>query len=218
MFFFKKKTPQPTRAQINAQKRAEAKAERTRMPPKEQNPYYGVHNEVEERYIREVVNKTEEESKKSGKVKELVVHKKNAVYYKSFQSFFNAIPIIFWVAATSFMILGGALYIANLTAGNAKLRASITSAERALREVQARNLILEEDLRERFTYDEIERFAIERLGMSFPDPMQIIHIYVPRVGSVILNTDESALPRQRIFRDEVFNFLTELANRIFGGD
>ena len=72
-------------------------------------------------------------------------------------------------------------------------------------------------LRERYTLDQIERIAIERLGMTHPDPAQIIDIYVPLQPTVRLNMDDGAIPVENFLWEEIRTFLTGVLDRIFGG-
>jgi cell division protein FtsL len=121
------------------------------------------------------------------------------------------------LAVTFVVILLGGLGSAAFQARNANIQTEINRAERSLREFQNENFTLEQQLQERYTFYEIERIAIERLGMSHPDASQIISIYVPRVGGVTLNTADYALPQHNYFWNDVSNFFTNFFDRIFGG-
>jgi len=144
-----------------------------------------------------------------------VSKKTNTVYTKYTESLKN-FP---WVrlAITFLIVLVGGVGSAWLQAHNARIQRAITQSEIELREYQSLNIALESLLQEHYTFYEIERIAIDRLGMSFPDPAQIINIYVPRVGGVTLNTADYAMPQHNYFWNDVGNFLSGILNRIFGG-
>jgi len=99
----------------------------------------------------------------------------------------------------------------------AVLQNDIDYYERQLQGYLQENFVLDENLRDRYRVYEIERIAIERLGMAHPDPSQIIMINVPRQGTVELNTAEHVLPRENYFRQDLTTFLRGLVDRIFRG-
>ncbi|MCL2578350.1 MAG: hypothetical protein FWE27_09970 [Defluviitaleaceae bacterium] len=119
---------------------------------------------------------------------------------------------------TFILILIGGLSSVMFEARNANIKTEIAGKERDLRNLQHDIFVREAELRERYTFDEIERIATERLGMSFPDASQVILINVPRIGGVTLNTDEHVLPRHNYFWEDASNFLSGIFNQIFGGD
>lgn len=82
---------------------------------------------------------------------------------------------------------------------------------------QDANRALASQMPQPFTLDEIEQIAQERLGMSRPDPSQIIYINVPPVGGVVFNPDAHILPPDATFWEEITHFWSEILNRIFGG-
>lgn len=120
------------------------------------------------------------------------------------------------LTVTFIIILLGGIGSATFQAFNADIRREITRSERQLRDYRNANFALEQNLQERYTRYEIERMATA-LGMTHPDPSQVISIYVPRVGGVTLNVAEYALPRHNYFWNDVREFLGGLVNQIFGG-
>jgi cell division protein FtsL len=118
---------------------------------------------------------------------------------------------------TFIIILLGGVGSAATQARIANTENEIVRAERELRSYRAGIAEMNSRLLERYTFVEIERIAAERLGMSFPDASQIINIYVPRVGGVMLNTADYALPQHNYFWHDIRTFFTGLMNRIFGG-
>lgn len=140
---------------------------------------------------------------------------KDTIYYKYMESL-KSFPLK-KLAITFFIILIGGIGSAAFQARNTTIQTEINRAEREFRAYQTENFRLESQLQERYTHYEIERMATERLGMSFPDPSQVVNIYVPRIGGVTLNTDEYVLPRHNYFWQDMRNFLLGILNQIFGG-
>ena len=68
---------------------------------------------------------------------------------------------------------------------------------------------------ERYTREDIERLASERLGMSEPDPSQIIYFIVPPVSSVSMNTYIPQPPSANYFWQEVVAFFNAARERLF---
>ena len=149
-----------------------------------------------------------------GKVQVFV--SQDAVYQKSVQSI-KSFP---WkkLTVTFALIFFGGIGSAWFQAEHRNIQRDIDRAKITLRDLNKENDIREAERRERYTFDEIERIATERLGMSFPDASQVIYINVPRIGGVTLNTDEHVLPKHNYFFEDVSNFLSGLSNRVFGGD
>lgn len=107
--------------------------------------------------------------------------------------------------------------------GSALAAARISAAERAIISArsqriyyQTRNTTMQENVSDRYPSYEIEQRAID-MGMSRPDPARIVNIYVPRHSSVVLNTDEYAMPRYNYFWNEIVTFVTGIFDSVFGG-
>jgi len=100
--------------------------------------------------------------------------------------------------------LGSALTFANI----ASVESQIVRARNDRMRYQQATMALRDQASERYTREEIERIARERLGMTWPDPSQIIEIYVPRQSYVVLNTDEDVLPGQNYFWQGIVSFIT----------
>lgn len=188
------------------QEREKLRVERFRMAQTD-NPYHGGDMENPK--------KRRENSKMIMFPGVEILVSKDTVYQKSVRSI-KEFP---WkkLAVTFALILLGGVGSAVFHARNANIQTEINRAERSLRHYLDTNFIREEELRERYTFHEIERIATERLGMAFPDASQVIIINVPRVGGVMLNTADYVLPRRNYFREDVVNFFTGIFNRIFGG-
>ncbi|MCL2047230.1 MAG: cell division protein FtsL [Defluviitaleaceae bacterium] len=121
------------------------------------------------------------------------------------------------ITVTLLLVLVGGIGSAWFQAQNSNTQVAINAASRQLRSIQAENATLRASLQERYTPAEIERIAQERLGMSAPDPAQVVNIYVPRLGGVTLNNDEDVLPQHNYFWSDVTRHLSESMNRLFGG-
>jgi len=113
------------------------------------------------------------------------------------------------------LAFGGVLSTILVSAHIAQTELQITSARSDRVAYQARNISKRQQIDERYTTYEIERLASERLGMSRPDPAQIIEIYVPRHSYVVLNTAEYALPRQNYFWQDLQSFVSGIFGRLF---
>ena len=91
--------------------------------------------------------------------------------------------MIFTIVLIFLGILAGAVPYAH----NTRVQREINVTRVAINNQRESNRIARANITERYTLAEIERIATERLGMAPPDPAQIITIYVPRQGQVILN-------------------------------
>ena len=113
------------------------------------------------------------------------------------------------------LVLVAAIGVVLSSAQTSNTRAQIAAARRELAEKQYEIITLRAQLEDRYTLLEIEQIASARLGMTQPDPSQIINIYVPRQSYVVLNTDEHLIPVQNYFWQEITSFVTGLVNHIF---
>ena len=104
--------------------------------------------------------------------------------------------------------------------------AQITGMERQIAQERIRlhlldeyNRNLESQIGGNYTLEEIEYIAIMRLGMTPPDPSQIIEINVPRQSHVEFNRSEHTLSgRENYFWLDIRNFISGALDRIFGGN
>jgi len=121
--------------------------------------------------------------------------------------------IIITIAIVFFCALVSVLTHAQITA----IDTQITQANRDIRALTNERRVHETRLIGRYSIEEIEFYAFMRLGMSHPDPSQIIEINVPAQDSVVLNREEALLPRQNYFWLDIRRFISGSFNRIFGG-
>jgi len=121
------------------------------------------------------------------------------------------------MAITLLLAFGGILSTVLASAHIAQTEMQITAARSSRVSYQSTNINLRQMVEERYTTYEIERLASERLGMSRPDPAQIIEIYVPRHSYVVLNTAEYALPRQNYFWQDIQGFISGFFSQFFRG-
>ena len=124
--------------------------------------------------------------------------------------------ISFELVITFALVVFAAVFVTGFHALNTGVSTEITRANQQLRSYQASVFNLNAQLADRYTSYEIERIATERLGMSFPDASQIVHIEVHRQGTVMLVTDYLVAPTVT-FWDSVGNFIRDTINNIFGG-
>ena len=126
--------------------------------------------------------------------------------------------IFSWQLVVSLLlVLVGGLGTLAIHVHVANVENQIFHARSALQQAQIDIFTLESLLDERYTDFEIEWIATERLGMNFPDPSQIIEIYVPRQGGITLNTIMHEPPPENYLAVELRHFLAGILNRIFGG-
>lgn len=114
-------------------------------------------------------------------------------------------------------IFAGAMGTAITAAHIANTEVQINRARAERTRYQYLNATLADQVNERYTREEVERIASERLGMFRPDPSQIIEINVPLQSYVHLNTAAHVLPGQNYFWQEIVNFVNGIVDRIFGG-
>ena len=69
---------------------------------------------------------------------------------------------------------------------------------------------------ERYTREDIERLASERLGMGAPDPSQIIYFFVPPHSSVNMNTYVQQPPATNYFWQGIRAFFSAARERLAG--
>jgi cell division protein FtsL len=81
---------------------------------------------------------------------------------------------------TLLLIFAGALSIALTYALITEARHQISVTREVIQEQRDANISLRAQITEKYSIDEIERIAVDRLGMIKPDPSQIIRIYVPK--------------------------------------
>jgi len=93
----------------------------------------------------------------------------------------------------------------------------IASSNRQLDNLMIANETVYSQISAYYTLDEIEYFAISRLGMIHPDPSQIIEIYVPRQNNAEFNADAHLLPTENSLWRDVRTFLNGIFDRMFGG-
>jgi len=139
------------------------------------------------------------------------IRKRGNVYYL----FHKEHRRISWrlVVALLFVFLGGV--------GSAVSYAQIFSLQRQIRissneltAQQETNRSLDADVAGRYTRDEIERRARE-LGLSEPDPSQIIYFYAPQQSHVTI-TYNAHLPQENYFWQGIVAFVNGVIERIFG--
>ncbi len=81
---------------------------------------------------------------------------------------------------TLLLFFAGALSLALTYALITEARHKINETRALVQEQKDANTSLRAQLTEKYTLDEIERIAVDRLGMIKPDQSQIITVYVPK--------------------------------------
>jgi len=118
---------------------------------------------------------------------------------------------------TIIIIFAGAIGSAYASARISTTELDIAAARDRRLALQNTNITMQELVSDQYTNEQIEQFAIENLGMSFPDPSQIHEIYVPRHSYVVLNTAYYALPAPNYFWEDIVEIISGFLSRVFGG-
>jgi len=125
--------------------------------------------------------------------------------------------VSFEVLMTLVVIIFASIFATAVHANITNVQTSITRAQRELRDYQNQVTTLNHLLQERYTSEEIERIAINDLGMNFPDASQIINIEVHRQGTVMLNLSDHLLVQETSIWQDVRIFFRAMLDRIYGG-
>ena len=134
------------------------------------------------------------------------------IYVNQFKDFFS------WQMVVSLVIiLLGGLGMLTIHAHVTSLESQINIARNNLTQAQVDVFTLESRLDQRYSDTEIQWIAIERLGMSFPDPTQIIEINVPRLGGATLNTIMREEPVENYLWIDITSFFRGIIETVFGG-
>jgi len=157
-------------------------------------------------FSEDIMNRGDMPAIRERKGTRFIIYGKQLAAYISWQ-------LIVTLALILFGGLGTLAIQAHVT--NTSLR--IDAARAYLVGLQGETFTYRSLLRDQYTIDEIERIAMERLGMTHPDPAQIIDIYVPLQPTVRLNMDDRAMPAENFLWEEIRTFLTGVLDRIFGG-
>ena len=134
------------------------------------------------------------------------------IYMNQFKDFFS------WQMVVSLIIiLLGGLGSLTIHAHVTSLESQINLARNDLSQAQQDVFSLEFQLDERYSDSEIQWIAIDRLGMTFPDPSQIIEINVPRQGGATLNIVMREEPVENYLWNDITTFFRGIIDTVFGG-
>ena len=134
------------------------------------------------------------------------------IYMNQFKDFFS------WQMVVSLIIiLMGGIGSLTIHAHVTSLESQINIARNDLSHAQQDVFSLEFQLDERYSDAEIQWIAIERLGMTFPDPSQVIEINVPRQGGATLNIVMREEPIENYLWMDITSFFRGIIDTVFGG-
>ena len=134
------------------------------------------------------------------------------IYMSQFKDFFS------WQMVVSLIIiLMGGIGSLTIHAHVTSLESQINIARNDLQQAQVDVFTLESRLDERYSESEIHWIAVDRLGMSFPDPSQVIEINVPRQGGATLNTIMREEPAENYLWNDITSFFRGIIETVFGG-
>ena len=106
--------------------------------------------------------------------------------------------------------IGSAISFAQIN----EVQRDIFQSRQELNMQRASYILLDADAAERYSNEEIERRARE-LGLSEPDPSQIVYFYAPLVNYVTI-TGDIAPPTENYFWRGIADYINGLIDRIFG--
>jgi cell division protein FtsL len=112
------------------------------------------------------------------------------------------------IVFTLLLIFAGALSLALTFALITEARHQISVTRALIQEQRDANTTLRSQLTENYTLDEIERIAVERLGMIKPDQSQIITVYVPKQNYSELSSSQE--PEDESIWQTVVSFFQNL--------
>ena len=98
------------------------------------------------------------------------------------------------------------------------VRNRIGAARRELTSEREANAALRAQITQKYTLDEVERIAKEKLGMNKPDASQIIWIEVPRQSHVVLNDEREAYESDSGFFKRIADYVTDTVKRFISGE
>ena len=134
------------------------------------------------------------------------------IYMSQFRDFFS------WQLVVSLLIiLMGGIGSLTIHAHVTSLESQINIARNDLSQAHQDVFTLEARLDDRYDMLEVQWIAIDRLGMSFPDPSQIIEINVPRQGGATLNTIMREEPVENYLWNDITSFFRGIIETVFGG-
>ena len=134
------------------------------------------------------------------------------IYMNQFRDFFS------WQLVVSLVIiLMGGIGSLTIHAHVTSLESQINIARNDLQQAQVDVFTLEFQLDQRYSDTEIHWIAMDRLGMTFPDPSQVIEINVPRQGGATLNTIMREEPIENYLWIDITSFFRGIIETVFGG-
>ena len=149
------------------------------------------------------------------KAKQSYIKANNAQYIYESRQYWQRIPK--YIISTSLAVFVCAMAIVLFNGQITGADREVGRATSQLHTLQEANRALEAQIGGTYTLEEIEFIAFWQLGMTLPDPAQVIEINVPRRSHAVLNTQEAFLPQENFLWQDVRLFVSGLFNRLFGG-
>lgn len=114
------------------------------------------------------------------------------------------------VCLVIFILFAGCIAFMGMHVVVANAQVQVRQQKSQLTDLKAQNAILESELAEQIDLDYIKQEAINRLGMSEPQPYQIVYIDVPKQSYTIqYAADETVEEEKSSVLASVWNFLTK---------
>jgi len=146
--------------------------------------------------------------------KQSLIKANNAQYIYEDKKHWLRMPM--QVIATSLVVFACAMAIVLFNGQITGTERELAVANSELRALQETNRNLESQIGGTYTLEEIEFYAFTRLGMTLPDPAQVIEINIPRQSHAVLSTQEFLPPTENFLWQDVRTFVSGLFNRLFG--
>jgi cell division protein FtsL len=117
---------------------------------------------------------------------------------------------------TLILILAGGLGSALSYAVIYDTQVKITQAQRELTNQREVNTAIRTEITQRYTLNEVEWIALNRLGMNRPDASQIIYIHVPKQSHVVLHNEDEIFNVEYSFITGLTDLVRDTINRLTG--
>jgi len=138
----------------------------------------------------------------------------NARYINQKGKYWLKLPI--QIVCTGLVVFACAMAIVLFNGQITGTQRDVSAANSTFRSLQETNRNLAAQIGGAYTLEEIEFYAVTELGMTLPDPAQVIEINVPMQSYAVLSTHEF-LPHAENFRwQDVSTFVRAVFDRLFG--
>jgi cell division protein FtsB len=121
--------------------------------------------------------------------------------------------MLFTLFLVFFVAISSALYYAVIL----DIQTRTANARRQANEQRETNAALRAEITQRYSLDEVERIAVDRLGMAKPDISQVVRINVPKQSYVVLNDEDMPAENEDNLLDGLSTFIGNFIRDLQGG-